>query len=178
MDLTLDAEEGNNKIVKLYLAANLTIFYGITIGHSAVLKMFQPIYLPIQIMQLYLYYICFEKVIFYKSVLNKYSKEFYIVALNFKGIDPKHLSELFKIYENFDKIKNHFNTNNLIFDTYPKSFIVQLLEILNNLSNVFITEMQKQLYYTDNINAEVYNYKEYMEYVKQKNKEYIKKFIL
>ena len=38
--------------------------------------------------------------------------------------------------------------------------------------------MQKQLYYTDNLDAESENYNDYLNYIKDKNKEYIQKYII
>jgi hypothetical protein len=89
---------------------------------------------------LYMYYVAFDSVSLFKPN-SSYpdSREFYVIGKGFKGITEKQLDNLFKILENS-------TLNNLIIDIehIPESFIKQINNFLESMSNLNVLSIEKQ----------------------------------
>jgi hypothetical protein len=160
----------NCKLQKLDLAQTLAILYNLPKNGNMVIKVFQPVTTPNQLMQIYLLYQNFEKLYFYKSVLNPYSREFYIIGLNYHPVEENILNKLFEMLNEFDNEKT-------LFETYPESFLFQLEKGLRELADNFIFAIERQIYYTDNYD-EIPETKLTLvkQYIHKKNKEWLEKY--
>jgi hypothetical protein len=89
---------------------------------------------------LYLYYISFDSVSFYKPNSSKSdSSEFYVVCKGFKGIEDEYLDSLLAILDNFTL------DNTLIDkDKIPATFLVQIKNFLESMSNTNILTIEKE----------------------------------
>ena len=89
---------------------------------------------------LYLYYISFDSISLYKPNSSKSNtSEFYVVAKGFKGIEENYLDSLLKIIDNF-QLNNTLIDKNKI----PKTFLSQIKNFLENMSNTNILTIEKE----------------------------------
>ena len=89
---------------------------------------------------LYLYYILFDSVSLYKPISSKPNNgEFYVIGKNFKGITEDQLDNLFTIISNFT-LEDTIIDN----DKIPLTFIYQLSNFLDEMSNINIQAIEKQ----------------------------------
>ena len=89
---------------------------------------------------LYLYYISFDSISLYKPNSSKSNtSEFYVVAKGFKGIEEDYLDSLLKIIDNF-QLNNTLIDKNKI----PKTFLSQIKNFLENMSNTNILTIEKE----------------------------------
>ena len=89
---------------------------------------------------LYLYYISFDSISLYKPNSSKSNtSEFYVVAKSFKGIEEDYLDSLLKIIDNF-QLNNTLIDKNKI----PKTFLSQIKNFLENMSNTNILTIEKE----------------------------------
>ena len=89
---------------------------------------------------LYLYYILFDSVSLYKPISSKPNNgEFYVIGKNFKGITKDQLDNLFTIISNFT-LEDTIIDN----DKIPLTFIYQLSNFLDEMSNINIQAIEKQ----------------------------------
>lgn len=152
---------------KLHFAQILFILNNLPEGGNFVIKYYFPVIHPIQFCMLDILYRSFDKIYFFKGMINPYSREFYIIGKNYFGSKEELLKKLFKILENFSLDSDISNGK------YKKSFSVQLLKSMKILSNNYIYSIERQLYYVDNI--EIIN-KEYLDkinkFILKKNMEW------
>ena len=134
---------GNTTLTKLDFAQVIAILYLLPVGKNFVAKFVLPIKEPIIHNSIYLLYLHFKELIFYKSVQNTYSGEFYIIGKDYKGIDTAMMELLFKSLENYDD-DLELNTK------YMYEYIIQLENVLDKMTNNFTFAIDRQLYYTDN----------------------------
>jgi len=88
---------------------------------------------------LYLYYVSFNSVSFYKPHSSKSdSSEFYVVCKGFKGIEDEYLDSLLNILDNFQ-------LDNTLIDKakIPTTFLVQIKNFLESMSNTNILTIEK-----------------------------------
>jgi len=89
---------------------------------------------------LYLYYILFDSVSLYKpNSSNSDNGEFYVIGKGFKGITEQQLENLLSILEYFI-----FNESILDQDKIPLTFIKQINNFLEEMSNTNILSIEKQ----------------------------------
>ena len=89
---------------------------------------------------LYLYYISFDSISLYKPNSSKSNtSEFYVVGKGFKGIEEDYLDSLLKIID-------HFQLNHTLIDKnkIPKTFLSQIKNFLENMSNTNILTIEKE----------------------------------
>ena len=89
---------------------------------------------------LYLYYISFNTMSLYKPNTSAADNgEFYVVCKGFLGINEDKLNHLYHFF-------NHFKLNNTIIhpEYIPKSFIIQVHNFLNDMSNLNVISIEKQ----------------------------------
>jgi hypothetical protein len=90
---------------------------------------------------LYLYYILFDSISLYKPNSSKTNNgEFYVIGKGFKGITPEQLENLFNVIDNFTEY-NYIIDNKKI----PLTFIYQLNNFLEYMSNINIVAIEKQI---------------------------------
>jgi len=88
---------------------------------------------------LYLYYVSFDSVSFYKpNSSNSDDSEFYVVCKGFKGIEQTYLESLFNVLDNFQ-------LNDTLIDKskIPETFLVQIKNFLEQMSNTNILTIEK-----------------------------------
>lgn len=168
-DCGLGMTSGDN-LMKVDFCYIVAILHLLEKGGNCVAKFVIPVKDNIIISAIYLLYLHFDEIIFYKSVQNTYSGEFYIIAKGYQGIDKKTEDTLFKTIDNY-------GDNIDLFGKYSEEFMIQLESGLSQLTNIFTFGIDRQLYYVDN-----YEYIEkcFMEkideYIFEKNKDWYKKF--
>jgi hypothetical protein len=125
----------------------LTMMYILSESGSLVYKVLTPIQSPLIWNLIYLCYEYFEELIFFKPVQNAQSREFYIVGKGYNKTPElvKLLELLFKYVEKYDEKADIFSNK------YPTPFVSQTKKFMDNLGEVFIKAIEKQLYYTDNL---------------------------
>ena len=136
------------------------------------MKLYIPVVKSITISVIYLLYTQFEEMYFYKSIQNKWSPEFYIVCKKRKKtVDSKTMDELLKLLTKFN------NHTIMKIKDIPKSFIKQLKEILQNLTNSFDKAIERNIYYLDNYEIINTKYKKMLQNaLLLKNKQWCKLF--
>lgn len=158
-----------SSMLKIHIAEFVTILKGLQKGRGFVAKYFMPIYLPIEFDIMYILYMSFGKMSFYKPLINIFSLEFYVVCENYGQIDPAILEKLEQILHT-----THFDPNTRLFDSYPRTFIEQLLVVSNEIIENYIFNFRRQIYYVDNLhllNKDQLKQIEY--YILKKNMEWI-----
>ena len=141
---------GNNtlSLQKLDLAQVIMVLACSSIGGSCIIKHFTP-YMTNHpetinatsffISFLYLYYVTFEEVIFFKPYSsNMDSGEFYVIGKGFKGITKPQLENLYEILDNF-KVNNSLIDKKLM----PENFILQITSFINIMTNYNIKGIEK-----------------------------------
>lgn len=125
----------------------LAMMYILSEGGSLVYKVLTPIQSPLIWNLIYLCYEYFDELHFFKPVQNAQSREFYIVGKGYKRTPElvKLLELLFKYVEKYDPKADIFN------NSYPAPFVSQTVKFMDELGEVFIKAIEKQLYYTDNL---------------------------
>ena len=89
---------------------------------------------------LYLYYISFESVSFYKPNSSKSdSSEFYVVCKGFKCVEDEYLDSLLAILDNFTLDNTLIDKNKI-----PPTFLVQIKNFLESMSNTNILTIEKE----------------------------------
>ena len=175
-DCGLGYVENNKTLINTEFAHTIAILYLLPIGGNFVAKFVLPIEDNIIISSIYLYYLHFEEIIFYKSIQNMYSGEFYIIGKNYKGIDNKMMELLFKMLDNY---KDDIELNK----KYSEEFIIQLEKGLDILTSNFTFSIDRQLYYVDNYEylkkcGNKCHFDKMDQYIIEKNKDWMKFFNL
>ena len=134
------SKTGNEHI--LSYSQYLMIFSCCKKGGNAILKRVFPIENSQELNMLYLFYCLFENVIVYKPKLNYHSQEYFLVALNYKGISSELLDKLIDFLKNFDLVG--FTT------TMPTNFTLQVDKMQNDLIENMNKFIKKQIYFYDN----------------------------
>jgi len=158
---------------KLFFSQILFMLNNLPKGKDFVAKMFLPVAFPTEINLYYLLWLGFRKMSFYKSVINPYSKEFYVVCQDYQGTKQTHLDAM------FDNLRRkNFDRNFDLFDgKYPADFQYQLRKGLRLLVDRYIFNIERQLYYVDNIKKiETTHLKKIQKVIMDKNEEWIHKF--
>jgi hypothetical protein len=89
---------------------------------------------------LYLYYVSFDYVSFYKPNSSKSdSSEFYVVCKGFRGIEESYLDSLLSVLNNFE-------LNDVLIDIrkIPETFMMQIKNFLESMSNINIITIEKE----------------------------------
>lgn len=86
------------------------------VGGNCVFKTFLPIMYPLSLSLFYILYIHFEKVIYFKGMLNPSSSEIYVLGINFKGLSKP-------VEDAMCHVVQKFNPDQWLFKTFEKDFI-------------------------------------------------------
>jgi hypothetical protein len=155
-------------LLKVHYAQTLAILWNAPKGCNVVCKYF--IYeKPIQLDCWYLLYQHFEKIYFYKPVINLTSREFYLIGFNYQGMPKTEFPRYWKELENFTK-------ETRLFDEYPQSFILQVTKAMQELVNNFAFTIQRIVYYMDHYEEiEPTDVELIKKYIQKKNEQWLER---
>lgn len=175
-DCGLGWKEDDDSLLKIDIAQILAILYNLPKGANFVGKFVLPIRSPLLVSLIYILYESFGKLIFYKSIQNQYSGEFYIIGKKYKPVDKEVLDKLLKLL----KVKNNnviVNTDLDLYKTYPEEFIYQLINIIDKMVDNLTFHIDRQLYYVDNMKFISEEHIDLLrKYIVEKNKDWVKRF--
>ena len=134
--------ELNNNQHLLSYSQYLMIFSCCKKEGNAIIKKVFPIENTQELNMLYIFYCLFETMIIYKPKINYHSNEYYLIGLNYKGIDKKLLDKLINFIKDYKLVG--FNTN------ISPSFILEINQIQNKLIENMNKFIKKQIYFCDN----------------------------
>jgi len=122
----------------------LMIFSCCKVGGNAILKKIFPIENTQELSMLYLFYSLFKSVIIYKPKINYHSQEYFLVGLNYKGIDTKLLDKLIDFLKEYKTVG--------FITSLPNTFTLQVDKAQNELIENMNKFIKKQIYFCDNFN--------------------------
>jgi 23S rRNA U2552 (ribose-2'-O)-methylase RlmE/FtsJ len=164
--------ESDDSLLKVHFAEMVFILTSLPVGANFVAKFVLPVVFPSEISILYICYSAFKELHFYKSVLNQYSKEFYVIGKGFRGITNELKDKLIIAVDNYDKEFDLFKKQG-----YTEDFMHQLLQIIRVLSDNYIFQIERQLYYVDNYESiDKKHFEIINKYVIEKNDDWIEQF--
>jgi hypothetical protein len=133
---------GDPKYYQVAYASYVSILYSLPINGTLLYKILTPIDVPLIWNLIYITYTNFKEMYFFKPVQNSQSREFYIIAKGYLGIDQKTLDKLLNIVEKFES-GNSFDKNeyDLYNDTYPEEFVIQVQTISERLANNYVNSI-------------------------------------
>ena len=120
----------------------LMIFSCCKKGGNAILKRAFPIENTQEISMVYLFYCLFKDVIIYKPKINYHSQEFYLIGLNYKGINQNLLDKLIDFLQNYQLVG--------FITSMPNTFTLQVDKAQNELIENMNKFIKKQIYFCDN----------------------------
>ncbi|AYV84969.1 MAG: putative FtsJ-like methyltransferase [Satyrvirus sp.] len=155
--IPLESIEGD-EMLRIHITEFILIMEILPKGANFVAKFFFPLHRTLEYHLLYLLFSVFEELIFYKSKVNIFSKEFYIIGKKYLGKDAVKKSINYDTVDSaFDFLtklidKDKFNSNNKIYTNIkiPASFLEQLSVVNKKLIDDYIFNFKKQLFYVDN----------------------------
>lgn len=169
-DCGLGWKPDDKTLIKVDFAYIVAILYLLPKGGNFVAKFVLPLRDRILISAVYILYLHFEELIFYKTVQNQFSGEFYIIGKNYTGIKDDMMNFLFETLDNYDE-------NVELNKKYTEEFMVQLENALGKLTDNFTFGIDRQLYYVDNFeNIEECYINKIDDYIMEKNKDWFKYF--
>lgn len=124
----------------------ISVFSTLKKGGSCIIKRHVPVSDNQEITLLYIAYNSFDKLIMFKPSVNQQSQEYYLICIDFKGIDSKIMDILIKIHKNYE------NNGLVDINNISEKFLVQLYkytDLLLDNQNKFI---KNKIYFADNFN--------------------------
>ena len=100
---------------------------------------------------LYITYCLFDQMIIYKPRVNKQSQEYYLIGLNYSGIDQVLMHDLLKLHKTYNDgviIKS---------SDIPQTFLFQLEKIQNKLIYNFNNFIKSKIFFADNFKNLTYD---------------------
>jgi hypothetical protein len=133
--------QSETPLTSLHIIQLVLIMLCLSKGGAFVAKFFIPLNSLKQIAIINLIKQNFNELIFYKGVINIFSKEFYVIGRGYKGINSELREQLMKILEgSYDVSANK----------YANEFNEQIKVIMNRMVDNYIANFDRQLYYVDN----------------------------
>lgn len=164
-----DNKDNEKLFYKLYFAEILFILYNLPKGKNFIAKVLAPMNKPCELSYLYILYQNFNKLYFYKPVVNQFSAEFYIIGIGYKLVDNKTLDKMFKLLDNFDYNKSLFNS-------YPEHFLSQYESFIGKIVNNYIFNIERKIFYVDNYDKiDKMHLNKIKFYITERNKDWIEK---
>lgn len=161
---------GDDSLLKVHYAEMVCILCNLPPTKNFTAKFSLPILFESQIDIIYLICKHFEETHFFKSRENRYSKEFYIIGKNYTPISEITKKQL------FDSLRN-YNKNHSIIKKFPKPFIFDLRKVLSELSENYMFNIERQLYYVDNHESiESSHFEELANIIHEKNVEWCSEY--
>ena len=119
----------------------LSIFGCTKIGGNAIIKRYFPISNNQELYMLHLWHSLFGETIAYKPRVNYQSEEFYLIGLNYKGIDQTLLNDLLNFLTNYKQVG--FSKD------IPDSFLLQANQMQHKLLDNFNKMIRKKIFFVD-----------------------------
>lgn len=161
---------------KIVFSSMVAITYLLPLNGNMIFKILTPIETPIIWNIIYLWFNNFKELRFFKPIQNAQSREFYIIGKGYLGTDKKTVDLLLELVK--DKT-DKFEKIDLFDDKYPETFVLQLLDISKKLADNWCFTIQKQIYYSDNLEyLDKSFYKNAKDYIQEKNLDFIEKYNL
>ena len=161
---------------KIVFSSMVAITYLLPLNGNMIFKILTPIETPIIWNIIYLWFNNFKELRFFKPIQNAQSREFYIIGKGYLGTDKKTVDLLLELVK--DKT-DKFEKIDLFDDKYPENFVLQLLDISKKLADNWCFTIQKQIYYSDNLEyLDKSFYKNAKDYIQEKNLDFIEKYNL
>lgn len=132
---------------KLSFATYVFILALLKKGGNSLIKRYIPINNNQEIFMIYLYYLHFEKLIFYKPLLNPQSQEYYIVGIGYRGISPILLDKLYGI------LNNTISRGIIDISNIDHTFLETLDKYQNIIQDNMNSYIRKKIYFTDNFDT-------------------------
>ena len=178
-------EWGNPKYEFVAFASYVAILNILPVKGTMLYKILSPIDLPLMWNLIYITFTNFKEMYFFKPVQNSQSREFYIVAKDYLGTDPKVLDKLLEIIQKWEKLENvptpykakWLEELDLFRDQYPEEFVTQVITISERLAQNYVNSIERIIYYVDNNDLLGNEYKKHIEkYIEEKNEEWMKRY--
>ncbi len=163
---------------RILFSSMVAITYLLPIGGSMIFKILTPINKPIAWNIIYLWFTSFNEFRFFKPIQNSQSREFYIIGKGYKGINKSMVDKLIDLVKDSS---DKFMSVDLFNGKYPESFVNQIADVSKQLVDNWSFTIQKQIYYSDNIESLKKNkwfMKTIQYYIKKKNLDFIEKYKL
>ena len=169
-------EWGNPKYEHVAFASYVAILDILPKGGTMIYKILSPIDVPLIWNLIYMTFTNFKDMAFFKPVQNAQSREFYIVAKDYLGTSPDVMDKLLDIVDRWDKIKG-ISELDLFGDSYPEEFVVQVIKISEQLSQNYVSSIERIIYYMDNMDHLGDEYKRHIEkYIQEKNEDWLRTY--
>lgn len=125
---------------------------------------------------IYLCYVHFKKLYFYKPIQESGELSFYLIGLEFMPLDYDLTSYIMEFIQNDDN-QFEFELFDIFHDYYPESFAIQFSQFNSDLVSKIISIIDKQMFYVNNYKNLDKNYKKLIPiYLKEKNIEWISRY--
>ena len=175
-DAGLEPEDPKYKLVAY--ASYVAILYTLPRNGIMIYKIKDsPLDLPLIWNLIYITYTNFKEMYFFKPVQNSQSREFYIIAKDYLGIDTKVSEYLLKQIDKFNNKSFEPPDTDLFDDMYPEEFVVQLSNIYGKLASNYVNSIERIIYYVDNKDLIGKDYiKHIKNYIEEKNEDWIRKY--
>lgn len=176
-------EWGNPKYEFVAFASYVAILDILPKGGTMIYKILSPIDLPLIWNLIYITFTNFKEMYFFKPVQNAQSREFYIIAKDYLGTAPDVLDKLLDIVQKWGKLDSSgykskwIEELDLFGDSYPEEFVVQIVRISEQLSQNYVSSIERIIYYMDNVDQLGDEYKRHIEkYIQEKNEDWLRTY--
>lgn len=132
---------------KLKLAELAFMFHNLPKCSNFVIRLYIPFDKPLFIDLLYLIYKRYKTVYLYKPLENLYSGQFYLIALNYKGISDSLDKKILRLLSNYN---NDTLEKRIFKNDYENSFKHQILNVFKLFTENYVFNIDRQIYYLDN----------------------------
>ena len=169
--------KNTNKNLKLKeFCALFTALYSLQSNGSLIHKISLPLNNKSIINLIYLCYVHFKKLYFYKPVQESGELSFYLIGLDFIPLDDDVITYIMQFIQNEDN-QFEFKLFDIFHDYYPESFAIQLSQFNSNLVSKIVSIIDKQMFYVNNYKNIDKHYKKLIPiYLKEKNIEWISRY--
>ncbi len=163
---------------RVLFSSMVAITYLLPKGGDMIFKILLPIDIPIIWNIIYLWFNNFKEFMFFKPVQNHQSREFYIIGKKYSGKleNSKIMTQLLNLVKDS---RDTFMTVDLFDNNYSELFTSQMIDISQKLCDNWTFTIQKQIYYSDNMDSLDKSFKTKAKaFINQKNLDFIEKYNL
>jgi hypothetical protein len=163
---------------RVLFSSMVAITYLLPKDGDMIFKILLPIDIPIIWNIIYLWFNNFKEFQFFKPVQNHQSREFYIIGKKYSGKleNSKIMTQLLGLVKDS---RDTFMTTDLFEGNYSELFTSQMIDISQKLCDNWTFTIQKQIYYSDNMDSLDKSFKTKAKaFINQKNLDFIEKYNL
>lgn len=168
-------EWGNPKYHLVACSSLVAIMNILSIGGTMIYKILAPIDMGFMWNLIYICYLNFRELTFFKPVQNSQSREFYIIGKGFKGVENEMMARLLTIIK-----RNEIEKVDLFNGIYPEEFVFQVIDIISRLADNYAKSIERIIYYMDNIEEIKLNDNAFIKltekYIEEKNADWLKRY--